>query len=1520
MSDLGPLTDEGPWSDQGWQADNANTLLGLADLSVPEVARTWRAQVEQLLDTGALGEALTQLDAGNWTWADSRVLDALFDLVADGRQLSRVLANLSRRGFAQTAQAVATAAPQLSGSLESILAKPYPEAATWAYEEAGKLIVEITSTTRQVVSMLVTRSQLEGWPPPRLAAEIRRHVGLHSRYSNAVLTYQRGLVAQGLPGGRIAELVTGYAERLKDARAMLIARTETLAAANHGQQMLWQQAYREGFLDPRYVRRKWVVTRDDKLCERCAQMATEERTYAGLFEPFAGVNKVAGQWIEQPVMTPPLHPGCRCAMVLEVLSPAEIVAYFQKHLSGRHNQKDHGRRLGRTARGHDPQEALDAEAEYFMWEGARKEKMLNPPWKDVQESWADYGGALRKTADWIMGRQSTWDTEKPEAHQVSKTMAMLRKVRDASSYKRPLYRGLWISKDSPSYGKVMSWLTKPSKTVDFPLIGTSRDETEALRFANGGAMLRTGKSAQVLLEIEPGAKAVTVEGDQFAHEQEMVTGGRFEVLGVEQTQDLWVVRLRQTHVSDPDKRLAKAVGLLGPGEMDPWLLDLFEGEVAKGYVKGYTRRDGTRVQGYRRADRGPRNGVITEPGGQQAWVWEDVPGYTVSEVREHRRTKSAQAAVRAFFKDNPEVLTDETADEPRIDGWDHIEVDHEFMDEVTRHVMLDTGWDESGIPDDFWEDQYGEGMAWSYFLPARQIRRAAKKLLGVEENTADPHLEHDVANFGTGTKIPEGDADRAAFAMLDSLNSATAHNDYDMGDALYRGVAINNEIGYRLDDIRGGDTFDLPLASFTDYRPTAERFGEGVVFKLQGPAKSIRGMQMDSPFYRDAEDLFNAPYFEDDYGEIRKPKVGDPVDEAVDPDFFYAWSDEDLGPHEWVTGGRFRVVSNRRSKTGGRIITIEQVGTFDPADGMLMEVAKAEGLTYQPWDLDALFDPFPRRLTLSRSKLGKGLVEVSPYTRRDGTKVRGYKQYRPDAGGKALNLEHLAETNGRLRDKLKTAAKRTARIGEEWHARRSPWAPPVLEERAAIKTGIETQNANDLLRDPEGQQMVKEYLDELVPANGSEIASDLTVKRGNNDYVTRRTRNRFDWLDDLTDMINNYNALHRRVEDQRRLDREGKLPYPDAFRALEKRYEQHTQWMLEMEKIGLVQWVDPVRNFEIPTGAFSRERMPTLIDNVPKLSLFPGDEVVAAHGMVRSIVDGWAQSSSAGVPAWVTQVAAHQVAVGETADPTTDEEWENLYTDAKVPLEYLKDTAEYGRRQLLDAAMRGTPAQPEFEATTIDYGVKDSLRFKRKVMGFMYRRTQAELASMGFGPDDHVLVVRGYGEDQLPSNIKPVDVLSDKGSGWNQRVHTSLSTYVANLAEHQPLEADMAMNPASSWTVDPIITTGFGDADAVAAIPRWGILSTYATGLGAQIELELVVADEGVTEGTNWLVGMRDEQPSPEDQARMAEVAAHNKTIQEASKHLIDAGLWNDPEAMAEAGFVWSTDIGGGYWKWVGKP
>lgn len=182
---------------------------------------------------------------------------------------------------------------------------------------AGDLVKEVSRETQLTIRGIIQEAFLEGNPPAKTARKIRDNIGLLERHAAAADKYRdrqaKAIAAKNpnLSSREVAAKADAQAERyrgkLLNYRAESIARTETMAGSNLGQELLWAQAEEQGLLDPGRMMRKWVITPDDRLCRNCNQMRGE-RAYAEMGEPF---DTPLGQ-----VLTPPMHPHCRCTVIL----------------------------------------------------------------------------------------------------------------------------------------------------------------------------------------------------------------------------------------------------------------------------------------------------------------------------------------------------------------------------------------------------------------------------------------------------------------------------------------------------------------------------------------------------------------------------------------------------------------------------------------------------------------------------------------------------------------------------------------------------------------------------------------------------------------------------------------------------------------------------------------------------------------------------------------------------------------------------------------------------------------------------------------------------------------------------------------------------------------------------------------------------------------------------------------------------------------------------------------------------
>jgi len=230
-------------------------------------------------------------------------------------ELRQTLAETLLSGVQKAAVSTWTA-EKLAGSFDLSL----PEAATFARERAGKLVTAIDRDVQMNIQGLVVESIHEKRTVAWLSREVSKVIGLHEADFLTVQRYREKLVSERLSQGvkqlgrrqatRVDLLTDVYRSKLIRQRGETIARTELIAAVNAGQEMAWEQALDRGLLAPdRIWFKTWVTAFDDRTCVYCQQLdGATAIVGTGVFDSIGGGF--------DSVPHPPLHPRCRCAMIL----------------------------------------------------------------------------------------------------------------------------------------------------------------------------------------------------------------------------------------------------------------------------------------------------------------------------------------------------------------------------------------------------------------------------------------------------------------------------------------------------------------------------------------------------------------------------------------------------------------------------------------------------------------------------------------------------------------------------------------------------------------------------------------------------------------------------------------------------------------------------------------------------------------------------------------------------------------------------------------------------------------------------------------------------------------------------------------------------------------------------------------------------------------------------------------------------------------------------------------------------
>ncbi len=192
-----------------------------------------------------------------------------------------------------------------------------PEVVTYARNSAGRLITETGFTAdqlpwfRQLLGDAFDQFDERGFrgvPPSQLALDIRGKIGLSGPQREAMARLEQRLADQGMGPAAIKRRLAASHRRGIRYRALSIARTEVITAANEGQRQLWSQAQAQGLL-PLDVNREWIANAG--ACPVCVDLDGE---VVGINEQFS-----SGTY------GPTAHPRCRCDTGLTELPKTETV-------------------------------------------------------------------------------------------------------------------------------------------------------------------------------------------------------------------------------------------------------------------------------------------------------------------------------------------------------------------------------------------------------------------------------------------------------------------------------------------------------------------------------------------------------------------------------------------------------------------------------------------------------------------------------------------------------------------------------------------------------------------------------------------------------------------------------------------------------------------------------------------------------------------------------------------------------------------------------------------------------------------------------------------------------------------------------------------------------------------------------------------------------------------------------------------------------------------------------------------
>lgn len=279
-------------------------LHDIADAAAPAVRRAFLKAIDEIRGSVKEKELIEAIEQRNV----DRVIATLGLEKSVPAALNKEFRSTLEDAFVKSGRAaVEETLPQGVGvSLRFDLVNPASQNFLRQYDFG--LIRQVSNETRNAVREVVLNAFSFGGHPYEQARTIRDMIGLTVNQAKAVENYRGALVAEERPPDQIDRMVAKYNKRMLRLRAETISRTETIRAANAGQQATWQQAANQNLLNRSTVRRQWIVALDDRLCPECALVPLLNPTGVALDGFF---NTPFG-----PVEYPPLHPNCRCTMIL----------------------------------------------------------------------------------------------------------------------------------------------------------------------------------------------------------------------------------------------------------------------------------------------------------------------------------------------------------------------------------------------------------------------------------------------------------------------------------------------------------------------------------------------------------------------------------------------------------------------------------------------------------------------------------------------------------------------------------------------------------------------------------------------------------------------------------------------------------------------------------------------------------------------------------------------------------------------------------------------------------------------------------------------------------------------------------------------------------------------------------------------------------------------------------------------------------------------------------------------------
>jgi len=181
----------------------------------------------------------------------------------------------------------------------------------WITSRGSELAVNLSNQQHRALQSMIKYVVNDSPMGARAAGRyIRATVGLTDNQAKAVQRHRTSLVDGGMSPTDADKQSLNYASRLHRIRAERIARTEMSLAFNQGALEQMRQAKR-GALSSATIIKMWYTSVDERVCPHCGPL---HEAVIGLEETFPGATKRIPN-----TFTAPAHPGCRCAIIYNLL-------------------------------------------------------------------------------------------------------------------------------------------------------------------------------------------------------------------------------------------------------------------------------------------------------------------------------------------------------------------------------------------------------------------------------------------------------------------------------------------------------------------------------------------------------------------------------------------------------------------------------------------------------------------------------------------------------------------------------------------------------------------------------------------------------------------------------------------------------------------------------------------------------------------------------------------------------------------------------------------------------------------------------------------------------------------------------------------------------------------------------------------------------------------------------------------------------------------------------------------------